>query len=173
VWIIPADDLEEAQFKSGTQVDTTMDNPVQASGQVEPISTITDSLRAELADARRRAAVAEAVATEARRELVERLADKDEIIRATRETVETQSAAITALAREVEDKDHALALVEKQIGALDAEPSGGGADVASWAAPSVATEPDENDPVPVGELRRRLADRQPPPRRWWQRIGRR
>jgi hypothetical protein len=163
-WMIPVDDLETAQFKAGTQADTFEGTHLEA--PEPPIAA--DSLRDELAAARQRIAVAEQMTTEARRELVERLADKDQIIRAIRETVETQSATIAALAREVEDKGDRLALMEERAEALDTAPPDRYTDATGWEASSVATDPDESDPVPVGELRRRLADQQPPPRRWWQ-----
>jgi hypothetical protein len=173
VWMIPFDDLEVAQFKAGPHVDSSVGGSTsRASGQRGPSPVVTDSLRDELADARRRAAVAEAMANETRRELNERLIDKDEALRATHGIVETQSATITALTREVEGKDHLLALMKKRVEALDAGPSGGSTGAVTWEASGVATDPDETDPVPVGELRRRLAEQQPPPRHWWQRMRR-
>jgi hypothetical protein len=72
----------------------------------------------------------------------------------------------------VEGKDHLLALMKKRVEALDAGPSGGCTGAVTWEASGVATGPDETDPVPVGELRRRLAGQQPPPRHWWQRMRR-
>ena len=165
VWKIPVDDLEVAQFKAGAQPHSSVDN---SSMQV----TGSDGVRGQLADFRQWAAAAETMAAEARRELTERLAEADETIRTIRATVEAQNATIVALSRELEEQDDRLALVEKRVEEPDVMTSAGLTRVVTWEASGVATDLDASDPVPVGELRRRLADRQPPPRRWWQRIGR-
>jgi hypothetical protein len=163
VWKIPVDDLEVAQFKAGTR-------PSVGKSTVQV--TASDGVRGEFADFRKRAAVAEAMAAEARRELTERLAEKDETIRTIRATVEAQNATIVALSRELEEQDDRLALMQTRVEEPEAVTSAGLTRVVTWKASGVATDLDASDPVPVGELRRRLADRQPPPRRWWQRIGR-
>jgi hypothetical protein len=165
VWKIPVDDLELAQFKAGAQPHTSV-------AKSTLLVTASEGVRGELASLRQRAAVAETMAAEARRELMERLAEKDETIRTIRATVEAQNAAIVALSRELEEKDDRLVLLEERVEEPDAVTSAGLTRVVTWEASAVATDLDASDPVPVGELRRRLADRQPPPRRWWQRIGR-
>jgi hypothetical protein len=165
MWKIPIDDLEVAKFKVGTQASSSMRISTDQ-------ATNSDGLRGELADARRRAAFAGTMATETRRKLVERLAEKDEAIRTIRATVETQNATIATLTRELEDSEQRLALMEERVAELEAGPSAKPTSVVTWEASSAVTDSDANDPVPVGELRRRLADRQPPPRRWWQRLGR-
>jgi hypothetical protein len=165
VWKIPVDDLELAQFKSGTR-------PRSSVGKSTIQVTTSDGLRGATADPWQRATAAETVAAEARRELTERLAEKDETIRTIRATVEAQSATIVALSRELEEQNERLTLMEKQVEEPEPVTSAGLTRVVTWEASAEATDLDASDPVPVGELRRRLADRQPPPRRWWQRIGR-
>jgi hypothetical protein len=165
MWKIPVDDLEVAQFRPGPHTHSSVGtSTIQVTG--------SDGIRGELADFGRRAAAAETMAAEARRELTERLAEKDETIRTIRATVEALNATVVALSRELEEKDDRLALLEERGEESDAVTSAGLTRVVTWEAPPATTDLDASDPVPVGELRRRLADRQPPPERWWQRIGR-
>jgi hypothetical protein len=165
VWKIPVEDLEVAQFRAGNRTYASVGS------STIPVAT-SDGLRGELAEARQWAAIAGTMATETRRKLTERLAERDETIRTIRATIETQNATMAALARELEESDHQLALMEERVAELEAGTSAGVTDAATWEVSGVAADLDASDPVPVGELRRRLADRQPPPRRWWQRIGR-